>query len=60
MINFADVVVGLAWGDESKGKISAQLASKKNDDGSSYYSCVARHPLQDFFCLCNIHFFSLQ
>ncbi len=42
MINFADVVVGLAWGDESKGKISAQLASKKNDDGSSYYSCVAR------------------
>ena len=29
MINFADVVCGLAWGDEAKGKITASLSSSK-------------------------------
>jgi adenylosuccinate synthase len=42
VINRADIVVGLAWGDEAKGKITSQLASKKNADGSSFYSLVAR------------------
>tara|TARA_Y100000593_G_C4307940_1_gene336741 strand:- start:1024 stop:2025 length:1002 start_codon:yes stop_codon:yes gene_type:complete len=32
MINFADVVCGLAWGDEAKGKITAALASTKSYD----------------------------
>lgn len=42
MIDYADVVVGLAWGDEAKGKITSQLASKKLADGSSQYDFVAR------------------
>ena len=42
MISKADVVVGLAWGDEAKGKITSHLAADKNSDGSSYYSLVAR------------------
>jgi adenylosuccinate synthase len=42
MIDKADVVVGLAWGDEAKGKITSQLASTKKIDGSPYYSMVAR------------------
>ncbi len=42
MINKADVVVGLAWGDEAKGKITSQLASTRNKDGSMYYDIVAR------------------
>lgn len=36
LINYADVVVGLAWGDESKGKITSELA------GSGEYNMVAR------------------
>jgi adenylosuccinate synthase len=36
MIEFADVVVGLAWGDEAKGKITSHLA-KEGD-----YDAVAR------------------
>jgi adenylosuccinate synthase len=32
MISFADVVCGLAWGDEAKGKITASLASSKMYD----------------------------
>ena len=42
MIRKADVVVGLAWGDEAKGKITSELASRKNSDGTPYYSMVAR------------------
>lgn len=42
MIEYADVVVGCCWGDEGKGKVTAKLASKTNDDGSSFYSAVAR------------------
>jgi len=42
MIDKADIVVGLAWGDEAKGKITSQLASSLNSDGSPYYSLVAR------------------
>ena len=42
MINKADVVVGLAWGDEAKGKITSQLAKTKKSDGSSYYDIVGR------------------
>jgi len=30
MIQYADVVCGLAWGDEAKGKITSQLASSKD------------------------------
>ena len=40
--DIADIVVGLAWGDESKGKVTSQLASTKNEDGSNYYDTVAR------------------
>ena len=32
MINSADVVVGLAWGDEGKGKITSSIASKNKYD----------------------------
>lgn len=42
MISKADVVVGLAWGDEAKGKITSSLASRKLLNGKSYYSAVAR------------------
>lgn len=42
MIEYADIVVGCCWGDEGKGKITAKLASKKNDDGSPFYSAVIR------------------
>lgn len=42
MINSVDVVVGLAWGDEAKGKVASQLASTKRDDGTPYYNFVAR------------------
>lgn len=42
MIDKADVVVGLAWGDEAKGKITSQLAQRKNSDGTNYYNVVAR------------------
>lgn len=42
MIKKADVVVGLAWGDEAKGKITSELSSKKSESGESYYSYVAR------------------
>tara|TARA_B100000131_G_scaffold305870_1_gene332314 strand:+ start:345 stop:1361 length:1017 start_codon:yes stop_codon:yes gene_type:complete len=41
MINSADIVVGLAWGDEAKGKITSHLASLSKGD-SSYYDFVAR------------------
>jgi len=36
MIDAADIVCGLAWGDEAKGKITAWLASRKK------YSYVCR------------------
>ena len=42
MISKADVVVGLAWGDEAKGKITSYLASKLDRDGRPHYSLVAR------------------
>tara|TARA_Y100000034_G_scaffold136231_1_gene211682 strand:- start:2365 stop:3381 length:1017 start_codon:yes stop_codon:yes gene_type:complete len=42
MIDRADIVVGLAWGDEAKGKITSQLASSTGSDGSPYYDIVAR------------------
>jgi adenylosuccinate synthase len=42
MINLADVVFGLAWGDESKGKIVAELSSRVKHNGESYYDFVAR------------------
>lgn len=42
MINFADIVVGLAWGDEAKGKITAQLAATRASTGGSLYDYVAR------------------
>jgi len=42
MINLADVVVGLAWGDEAKGKITAQLAATRATDGGQFYDYVAR------------------
>lgn len=32
MIQFADIVCGLAWGDEAKGKITSQLASSNEYD----------------------------
>ena len=32
MIEYADVVCGLAWGDEAKGKITSQLASSGEYD----------------------------
>ena len=36
MIKFCDVVCGLAWGDEAKGKITSQFAS------SGQYNYVCR------------------
>jgi adenylosuccinate synthase len=42
MISKADIVVGLAWGDEAKGKITSQLASEVAGSGLPYYSLVAR------------------
>jgi adenylosuccinate synthase len=42
MINRADVVVGLAWGDEAKGKITSELASCIGADGLPFYNMVAR------------------
>lgn len=42
MIDDVDVVVGLAWGDEAKGKITSHLASKLDANGDSHYSVVAR------------------
>lgn len=42
MISKADIVVGLAWGDEAKGKIASYLASNLNSNGTPYYSLVAR------------------
>ena len=42
MIDRADVVVGLAWGDEAKGKIASQLASSIGNNGLPYYNMVAR------------------
>ena len=42
MIEKADIVVGLAWGDEAKGKITSELSLRKNEAGASYYSYVAR------------------
>jgi len=32
MIEYTDIVCGLAWGDEAKGKITSELASKGNYD----------------------------
>jgi len=32
MVEYADVVFGLAWGDEGKGKVTAQLAREQNYD----------------------------
>lgn len=42
MINKVDIVVGNSWGDEGKGKVTSELASKANPDGTKYYSVVAR------------------
>ena len=42
MIDRADIVVGLAWGDEAKGKITSQLASTVGEDGLPFYNMVAR------------------
>ena len=42
MIDCADIVVGLAWGDEAKGKITSYLSSKKFLSGKSYYDFVVR------------------
>lgn len=42
MIDAADIVVGLAWGDEAKGKITSQLASSIGSDGKPRYDMVAR------------------
>jgi adenylosuccinate synthase len=41
MIDRADIVVGLAWGDEAKGKVTNQLASREVG-GKKYYDFVAR------------------
>jgi len=42
-VNFADIVYGVAWGDEAKGKISHVLASRKSaDNEKSYYDYVCR------------------
>ena len=41
MIDKVDIVVGLAWGDEAKGKVSNQLASRETSEGK-YYDFVAR------------------
>ncbi len=41
MIDKADIVVGLAWGDEAKGKVANQLASH-TVAGKNYYDFVAR------------------
>ena len=43
MIDNVDVVVGAAWGDEGKGKVTHYLASKKRFDGKQYYDFVARY-----------------
>lgn len=42
MIDLADVVIGLAFGDEAKGKITAQLAATRSTDGGMFYDYVAR------------------
>lgn len=42
MIDSADVVVGLAWGDEAKGKITSHLASLSGSKDHKTYSFVAR------------------
>ncbi len=42
MINNVDIVVGAAWGDEGKGKVTHYLASKKRQNGKPYYNFVAR------------------
>jgi adenylosuccinate synthase len=42
LVNQVDIVYGADWGDGGKGKVSAFLASRKNDDGSNFYSFVAR------------------
>tara|TARA_A100001011_G_scaffold287871_1_gene298864 strand:- start:4166 stop:5182 length:1017 start_codon:yes stop_codon:yes gene_type:complete len=42
MIDLADVVVGLAWGDEAKGKITSHLSSKRFISGKPYYDFVIR------------------
>lgn len=42
-IDLVDIVYGVAWGDEAKGKISHVLASKTTDGGNkSYYNYVCR------------------
>ena len=41
MVDKVDIVVGLAWGDEAKGKVSNQLASRETS-GEKYYDFVAR------------------
>ena len=42
MIELADIVVGLAYGDEAKGKITAQLAATRSSNGGMFYNTVAR------------------
>ena len=42
MIDLADVVIGLAFGDEAKGKITAQLAATRSTNGGMFYDYVAR------------------
>jgi len=42
VIDIADIVVGLAWGDEAKGKITSHLSSKKFISGKPYYDFVIR------------------
>lgn len=42
-VNLVDIVTGIVYGDEAKGKISHLLASKKNVlDNSTYYNYVCR------------------
>lgn len=41
MIKNVDIVVGAAWGDEGKGKVTHYLASTKKND-KPYYNFVAR------------------
>lgn len=41
-INYVDIVVGLAWGDEAKAKIVAQLSNDENVKNGEEYDFVCR------------------
>ncbi len=42
LIKSVDIVVGLSWGDESKGKVVSQLSSKRFGKFTPYYNSVCR------------------